>query len=486
VGSQDPVWILHPGAGMLNSMSHLKIHHLRQAGLCKRAIAVQVGCSVRTVYTVLAGPPPTQAEIAAGCMARTKPQGRPSRVRTLRDTIEAMLSQKRDLPVTEILRRLHSEHGYTGSDSPVYKLVHQVRPAKPMGSPELRFDGLPGEFVQFDFGQVKIHFRDGTGMKVRFFTGVLKYSRFRHVEIVPDERAETLARGTVACFAAWGGAPKQWVYDNPTTVWYNREQQIAHPYLRQLLGAYNALIEATTPGCPNQKGSVENNVKFVKNGFFLCRSFDNEADMHRQLAEWLQEINHVRRSAATDEIPATRLAHEQERLAARSLADTRENWAMIETSTVMPTGLVRWNGAAYSVPPQYLGAPATLLVREHTIEIDVNGTRCTHPRQDHTGRISRLPEHSLAQVAITTERRKKTYAMRQHLFDMGPAAITFCEQIIMAHPGNGWYPDIHRLYDIAVSTDRDRFLHALTQCLERGDHAVRAVAQTLARQGVAS
>ncbi len=35
-------------------------------------------------------------------------------------------------------------------------------------------------------------------MKVRFFTGVLKYSRFRHVEIVPDERAETLARGTVA------------------------------------------------------------------------------------------------------------------------------------------------------------------------------------------------------------------------------------------------------------------------------------------------
>ncbi len=70
---------------------------------------------------------------------------------------------------------------------------------------------------------------------------------------------------------------------------------------------------------------------------------------------------------------------------------------------------------------------------------------------------------------------------------MGPTAISFCEaDLSWRHPGNGWYPDIHRLYDIAVSTDRDRFLHALTQCLERGEHAARAVAQTLSRQKVAS
>jgi transposase len=471
---------------MLKPMSYLKIHHLHQAGLCKTAIAVQVGCSVRTVFTALKGPPPTAAEIAAGHMVRIKPQGRPSRVRQLRETIESWLSLKRDLPVSEILRRLRSEQGYKGSDPPVYRLVRQVRPAKPMNSPEVRFDGLPGEFAQFDFGQVKIQFRDKTSMRIRFFTGILKYSRFRHVEIVPDERAETLARGTVACFALWGGAPKQWVYDNPTTVWYDRERQIAHPYLRQLLGSYNALIEATTPGCPNQKGSIENNVKFVKNGFFLCRSFDNEADMERQLGEWLHEINHDRSSAATGEPPAVRLVQERERLAIRSLNESGASWEMIETGTVMPTGLVRWNGAAYSVPPQYLGAPATLLVRESTIDIVVNESRCTHPRLDHTGRVSRLPEHSLAQVAITTERRKKTYAMRQHLFDMGPAAISFCEQIIMGHSGNGWYSDIHRLYDIAVTTDRDLFLHAVTQCLNRGEQSVSAVAKELSRQGVAS
>jgi transposase len=471
---------------MLNIMSHLKIHHLRQAGLSKTAIAVEVGCSIRTVYNVLAGLPPTAEEIKAGSMAQEKPIGRrPALVTSLRQLVEQWLQEKRDLRVTEVLRRLR-EQGYQGSERPIYRLAKKLRPPELPSSPEVRFDGLPGEFVQFDFGQCRVTFRDGVSMKVRFFEGVLKYSRYRHVVIVRDERAETLARSTVACFAAWGGAPKQWVYDNPTTVWYDRNERVAHPYLRQLLADCNALIEPTVPKRPNQKGTVENGVGYVKHGFFLGRSFDNAEDMAQQLVEWHRYVNHERRHASTGEIPAVRLEHERERLRERVLDYTGSSWAMIETSTVLPTGLVRWNGAAYSVDPKRLGAPVTLLIRENTIEIDINGARCTHPRQDHSGLISRLPEHSMAQVAITTEQRKKTYAMRQHLFDLGPAAITFCDHVIMRHTGNGWYPDIHRLYDIAMRSGTDRFLVAVTQCLERKTCSVAAVCQALARQGVAS
>ena len=96
---------------MLKSMTHLKIHHLHQAGLSNTAIAAQVGCSVRTVYTVLQGPAPTADEIAAGTMTRILPQGRPSLVKTLQETVESWLTMKRDLPVTEIIRRLRSEQG---------------------------------------------------------------------------------------------------------------------------------------------------------------------------------------------------------------------------------------------------------------------------------------------------------------------------------------------------------------------------------------
>jgi transposase len=37
--------------------------------------------------------------------------------------------------------------------------------------------------------------------------GRLKYSRMVHVEIVPDQRAETLVRAVVACLAGWRCVP---------------------------------------------------------------------------------------------------------------------------------------------------------------------------------------------------------------------------------------------------------------------------------------
>ena len=469
---------------MLNLMSHLKIHHLHQAGMTKTAIAAAMECSPRTVYTILKGRPPTQAEIAAGAMARDVPLGRPTTVPQLRSRIDPWLAESPDLAVSEVLRRLRSD-GYRGSDRPVYRLVKAIRPVRQPASPDVRFEGLPGEFAQFDFGQCVVRFRDGASTRVRFFEGILKYSRHRHVVIVPDERAETLARATVDCFAAWGGAPKQWVYDNPSTVWYDRKARIAHPYLRQLLAEANALVEATIPRRPNQKGSVENGIGFAKHGFFLGRSFTHWAEMEQELPGWLRWVNDERPNAATGIVPVIRLSDERERLAQRMIPQTAASYPLVETATVLPTGLVRWNGAAYSVDPKRLGAPATLLVRQHVIEIDINGTRCIHPRHDHSGAVSRLPEHSLAQVAITTEHRKKTYAKRQHLFDLGPAAVTFCDHLIMGQPGNGWYRDIHRLYDVAMDAGADRFLGALMRCLERREHTVVAVVTALSSLRVA-
>lgn len=46
---------------MLNIMSCLKIHHLREAGMTQEAIAAAVGCCVRTVRTVLKQRSPSPA-----------------------------------------------------------------------------------------------------------------------------------------------------------------------------------------------------------------------------------------------------------------------------------------------------------------------------------------------------------------------------------------------------------------------------------------
>ena len=54
-----------------------------------------------------------------------------SRVRQLRETIEAWLSLKRDRPVSEILRRLRSEQWFKGSER--HALILQSARSKDLG-----------------------------------------------------------------------------------------------------------------------------------------------------------------------------------------------------------------------------------------------------------------------------------------------------------------------------------------------------------------
>jgi hypothetical protein len=66
--------------------------------------------------------------------------------------------------------------------------------------------------------------------------------------------------------------------------------------------------------CPEQKGSIENLVGWVKRSFFKQRRFLDDADLVAQLAEWDTEVNTQRPSRATGVIPALRLAEERPRL----------------------------------------------------------------------------------------------------------------------------------------------------------------------------
>lgn len=95
--------------------------------------------------------------------------------------------------------------GYAGGKSAVYELIRRLRPVEAV--PLVRFEGVPGEFRQHDFGQVDVRFRGGGGERLRFLASRLKWSRVVHVTLVPDEREETLIRGLLAALntlAAFG------------------------------------------------------------------------------------------------------------------------------------------------------------------------------------------------------------------------------------------------------------------------------------------
>jgi hypothetical protein len=84
--------------------------------------------------------------------------GRPSTVTHFRKQVIEIVQETPDLASLEILRRVR-ESGYTGGKTALYALVASLRPKRV--KPLVRFEGLPGEFSQHDFGQVELEFRNG-------------------------------------------------------------------------------------------------------------------------------------------------------------------------------------------------------------------------------------------------------------------------------------------------------------------------------------
>src|SRR5438309_4597249 len=359
---------------MLGMLKRHEVEILLKAGHAKTEIARLSGVSLRSVKRIAEESPVLQVDDAA---ERTKRQiGRPSRVTNFRKQVVEILQETPDLATLEILRRVR-ESGYRGGKTALYALVASLRP-KP-AKPLVRFEGLPGEFSQHDFGQVEVEFRDGASQRIHFFASRLKYSRFLRVSLVPDEAVESLVRSLAEHLARWGGRPLLCVFDRPKTIalqWRrNGEVTEWNPVFAYATLEMGVGVELCWPYRAQQKGSVENLVGFVKSSFFKVRRFHDEEDLRRQLRAWHEEVNQQRPCRATGVIPAVRWAEEKPRL--RPLKVQPEELALRIPVYVGPTGTVLHDGHAYSMPPEVLPSKA-----ERLRISGINGSEFPEPTPD--------------------------------------------------------------------------------------------------------
>lgn len=468
---------------MIDVMTRLKIHHMAQGRTPQADIADLCGVGLRSVERILTETAPTREEVVAERRADGPRMGRPPKADdAMVERIRLLLEDPANgrIPATEVLRRA-AEWGYTGGRSQMTELVKRLRP-KPRQEPVVRFEGLPGEYTQFDFGECEVEFTATGKQRVQFFAARLKYSRFMHVLLVPDQTAETLVRSVIACLVAFGGSTREWVFDNPRTVRISpigAKPVVLHRLLRQLVAEYNVIATLCAPRSGNQKGSVERVVGYVKNSFLRVRKFRDLPDLEAQLATWLHDVNHVRPSDATGVIPAVARMKEKRGLDERPVQVDAAAWAIEDSATVTPMGTISYLGTAYSATARHLGAPATLLVRKQTIEIVVAGQHSTHKREDHTGEVRRLPEHRLEVLAVLHGARKLATFRRQCLLELGQPAWQFMGPLVLRCPNGQWERPCHDLFDLLTEHGDGAMRDAFTRCVARGTFTVDAVRAVL-------
>lgn len=433
------------------------VHVLRAAGFSMARAATHAKVSKATAGRMAQEEAVTEAMIVAAAEARGG-LGRPSVARPYAAAVQAILQESPTLPGVEILHRLKIQ-GYAGGKSAVYALVQALRPT-PVPPPMVRFEGLAGEFSQHDFGSVRVAYGNGTSEIVHFFASKLKYSRWVHVVLVPNEQVEALMRALLLAFADFGGVPLVAVFDNPKTIVLDRDGDRIewNPTFAQVVLDYRFAPELCFPRMANQKGAVENLVGWVKGSFFKVRRFHDRPDLDTQRQEWLHEVNTVRPSRATGVPPAARIEEERQRL--RPLPVVPADYPLRFPVFVGPTGYVVFQGIQYSMPPATIHRAATLFLYPERVKILAQPYVAEHPRVPAHGKISTLPDHSAAAVAQVSGQRAKLYFQRQRLLETGAAAEAFLTELVHARP-RVWRADVEALFTALQQVGAERLLAAV-------------------------
>jgi transposase len=464
---------------MLRMLDRHAVQALVRARVTAREIAEQLKVSVRTVRRIVReGAVETGDDVVA---RSTRQVGRPQVTDAVRARVHGLVLEDLERPPGEICRLLKAEGTPLGL-STVYRVLTAVRATIPAAL-QVRFEGVAGEFAQFDFGQVSVRLTDGGRRTVHFAAYRLKYSRWIHVVIVPNERVEALIRSLLDSFAASGGVPLRVVFDNPRTVVLRHEEgrPVWNPVLAPVAIDYSFTIELCTPRQPQQKGAVENLVGYVKRAFFRARRFtDVVTDLPQQLTEWLVEVNTTRPNRATKEIPALRLAAEHARM--KPLAVSPDEYGLRVAVTVGPTAMVTHHGIRYAMPAAACGLPATLWLYPTRVKIITAGSRheALHPRFPAHGTVSYLPGQRAAQLAAVAGSRKRLYFMRERLLELGPVGEAYLTELIHQRP-HTWKGDVERLFALLEELGDTRFRlvlqRALFQRLIGAEYVVRLVAR---------
>jgi transposase len=445
---------------MIDMLKRHEIQVLRRADHTWSEIAALSGVSEKTARRIAAEVPVISVDNAEERARRHV--GRPSKAEAYREVLVQALAEDPGLRSVELLHRARLA-GYTGGKSAVYALAQTLR-VRAVAS-LVRFEGLAGEFSQHDFGEVWVTFQDGTETKVHFFASRLKYSRWVEVTLVPDERVETLVRALVEHLAAFGGIPLVTVFDRPKTIAlkWGRDGVVTdwNPTFAGVALDLGIGVEVCWPYRPQEKGSVENLVGWVKGSFFKQRRFLDRLDLERQLRDWLTDANTTRPSRATGVPPGARIAEDRERL--RPLKVAPADLALRIPVSVSPTGVVMHAGHPYSMPPDAIGLPGTLYLYQDRVRIIAGRFSADHARQFQPGASSILPEHRAQRVAAVSGKRARRYLQRQHLIDLGAAALAYLTELTHRRPRT-WIPEVERLHAL-LQTHGDA---ALRTAFERG------------------
>lgn len=335
---------------MLKVEDRFVIKDMYRRGMTISDIARETGHDRKTIRSILNGP------------VNPPPQPRKPRAKKL-DPFVPYLERRIDEGVLNC-NKLFDEirkQGYQGGKSSLKNFVQPYREARRQEA-TMRFETLPGEQAQVDWGHFGFIEHHNTRRRLYAFVMTLGWSRASYLEFTVSADAAWWLRCHVHAFRYFGGIPRVVLHDNLKTAVLERDADGTihwNPRYLDFADYYGFTPKACQPYRAQTKGKVESGVRYVRGNFWPGLKYVDLIDLNGQARDWLDTTANVRIHGTTGEVPFSRLSLE----ALQPMGDKPDyDTSLITFRRATKDCFVSYDGNYYSVPAKY--AKKTVELRE--------------------------------------------------------------------------------------------------------------------------
>ena len=233
----------------------------------------------------------------------------------------------------------------------------------------MRFETVPGEQAQVDWGSLPYIGGDGKRRRVWAFVMTLGWFRACYVELVRKADTAAFIQCHVNAFEYLDSVPRRCLYDNAKVITLGRDEEKRPVWNRRMLDfalRVGFVMRLCQPYRAQTKGKVESGVKYVRRNMWPSMRFTGDADLNRQGLEWCEPVANRRMHGTTHRIPREMLAEERHHLGKLS------DWAALaphlrEDRKVARDGFVSWEGSRYGVHWTWVGRTVQVGQRVGTV-----------------------------------------------------------------------------------------------------------------------
>lgn len=330
---------------------------------------------------------------------------------------------------SRILKELR-KLGYRGPSATFYRYLARQRKTVKTPDAVQRFETAPAHQAQYDWSEYVI---PGVCAPVKVYVSclILGYSRYRHYSASLDITQPSIFEAIEEGFAAFGGIPKEVLFDNPRAlVTRARPHLVWNGSLLALAGHYCFLPRACWPYRAQTKGKVENPFRYLQTQFITGLSWSGFPDFGLRLKAFEQEVNQ-RPHGTTGVPPVERLAEEQPLLTplpGHPFISPQSDFRHVSLDS-----LIAFQRRRYSIPWQYAGKTVWIKIRSGA-ELEVFSQRgdllARHTIERGTRRVIIKNEHY-----VGLHQQQKT-VLAEAFRTRFPASGLFLEKLLAQYKFN--------------------------------------------------